>query len=459
MKKIISIGMACLIACVILMSPSKVRAEGETPIYTYEDLELIRENPSGSYTLMNDIDCTGQTWTPVDFTGYFDGRGHALLNLSITDVSQSVRTTYDGNMKTYDTCFAGFFGCLENALVRDLTLAGVNVDINIERDCFAGGLAGYTDGATIDNCKLEGTVSLHVKGAMFGVGGIVGFGNGTITNTTADMTLINVDLDASTRDEEFLGGAYGAGYIDLDNDDINLKGYVSDHGYVHSGGMVGMYALYPAGYEYAGYITNVRVSQDSKIFFFEDNTNRRAYCDPVNGEVLNWTYAFSGCSAPSKDVFRNETMDYSKDLYPHGDCSNTDFTEETVEGSCESFGYTLHTCSVCGYSYKDSFTLKPHNLSGEVITYEEATTEKEGLECQVCATCGESVYTRTEKIVPTPTPTPEIEKETPAETEDKSGEGGSVLTTVLLALLILVAVAITAFAFITLFKPKKGRRK
>ncbi|MBP5298548.1 MAG: hypothetical protein J6Z09_05310 [Lachnospiraceae bacterium] len=465
MKNIVKLSLAVLIAGVILSCPIRSKASEAINIYSFEDLKAMKDNPSGNYVLKNDIDCSGEEWIPFDFSGTLDGENHGLLNLNITDVSDGVRTTYDGNMKTYDTVFSGLFGCIENGTVKNLGLYGINVDVNIEKDCFVGTIAGYMDGGTIDNCVVEGNASLHVKGVMFGVGGIVGFGNGKIVNTKAETTLVNVDLDASTRDEEFLGGAYAAGYIDLDNDDINLKGYVSDHGYVHSGGMVGMYGLYPAGFEYAGYITNTRVSQDSKIFFFEDNTNRRAYCDPVNGEVLNWTYAFTGCQAPSKDSFRNETMDYSKDLYPHGDCGTDEasFTAEVIAGTHESFGYTLHTCPTDGYSFKDSYTLKVHDLGeGEEII--APTLDSFGLEKKVCKTCGAEVYTAIDKLTPTPTPSPEIKE------ESREGEDGPVgrsvtflgsVGSILLIVLLIVAVIITIIAFRVILKSgkKHGRRK
>ena len=472
MNSLIKWGLGCLIASVILIAPNKVHAaSGAVEIYTFEDLNKIHENPSGDFILMNDIDCSGEEWTPVEtFSGTFDGTGHGLLNIKVTGVTNELRTTYDGNMKTYDTCFSGMFGILEGATVKNLSLYGIDIDVNVEKDCFVGCLAGYADQSTIDNCVIQGNASLHVKGAMFGVGGIVGFGNGKIVNTQVDATLVNVDLDAATRDEEFLGGAYAAGYLDLDNDDINLQGYVSDHGYVHSGGMVGMYGLYPAGHEYAGYITNTRVSQESKIFFFEDNTNRRAYCDPVNGEVLNWTYAFTGCAAPSKDIFRNETMDYSRDLYPHMNCATEEssFTAEVIEGSDNAFGYTLHTCPACGYSYTDNYTLKVHDLGEPEIVY-EPTTEKEGLEKRICKTCGASVYSRVDKLTPTPT-LELVEEIVDSESDDVKGKDGPTgksvtfvgsITSIVLIILLIAAVVITVIAFRVILKSgkKHGRRK
>ena len=46
-----------------------------------------------------------------------------------------------------------------------------------------------------------------------------------------------------------------------------------------------MYILYPLGTDYAGYINNTRV--EGIITFFEDNTDRRAYCKDSNLLALN----------------------------------------------------------------------------------------------------------------------------------------------------------------------------
>ena len=63
-------------------------------------------------------------------------------------------------------------------------------------------------------------------------------------------------LTKQKKNEQFLGGAYATGYIGLDNCNVKVNGFVSDYGYVHNGGLVGMFALYPAGTQYTSYITN-----------------------------------------------------------------------------------------------------------------------------------------------------------------------------------------------------------
>ena len=53
-------------------------------IYTRAELDAIRNNPGGSYILMNDIDLSGKNWTPIpEFWGTLDGNGHSIDNMTI----------------------------------------------------------------------------------------------------------------------------------------------------------------------------------------------------------------------------------------------------------------------------------------------------------------------------------------------------------------------------------------
>lgn len=407
LKGILTVALTAMVSSI----PFIVKADGENYIYTKDDLMKIAEDPTASYVLMDDIDMSDAEWKPIDFTGNFDGNNHAILNLKITETSEAIRTTYDGNYKVYDTSFAGMFGALENASVKNLTLLGIDVNVQKDAPCFVGTIAGFAEGSNIENCHIEGMVRLDANSKMFGVGGIVGYGgNGAILNTYTDTTLICIDHDAENRDEQFMGGAYSAGYIDVNGCSIHIHGYDSDHGYVHNGGLVGMYILYPLGCDYKGYINNTRV--EGKITFFEDNTDRRAYCKDFMGEVMNWTYEYVGNSSDFKP---DEIKDYSKDLLPHY-CTGNNFSEEVFSGDCEQFGFTTFTCNECGeYSYKGNYTKKLHSL-GEAETVTEPTLEIEGLSKSICTNCQAEVY----EILPVLEPVveePVIIEEEPKEIE------------------------------------------
>lgn len=374
-------------------------------ISSYEELLSMRENPSGVYRLTESIDMAGRAWEPLDFSGELDGGGHALLNLEVTAVGETIATTYDGNYKTYDTAFAGLFGTLTGASVHDLSLWNLRVTVDSDMPCFIGAVAGYTEDSRIANCTVQGTLELTAHDRMFGVGGFVGYGSGTLESCQGDFTLICTDTDAQTRDEQFMGGAYAAGHLNAKDCTVAIDGYDSDHGYVHNGGLVGMYIFYPAGLDFHGEITNNTVT--GQITFFEDNTNRRAYCNGFIGEIMNWDFTNGG---NTDDFTRNEVFDYSVNLRPHA-CMDPSYTESVTPAGCDTFGYTTRTCSVCGYSERDAYTLFQHQWG----TWTEAlapTVQQAGREEAACILCGAA---ESREVPPLPPPEPSVPAPEPAE--------------------------------------------
>ena len=365
-----------------------------TEISTYEELLSIRDDPSGAYRLTGDIDMAGRAWEPLDFSGELDGGGHALLNLETASTGPATAVTYDGNYKTYDTSFSGLFGTLTDASVHDLALWNVRVTVEAGGPCFIGAIAGYTQDSTITDCTVQGVLELTAHDRMFGVGGFVGYGNGALARCRGDFTLICTDTGVQTRDEQFMGGAYAAGRLDVRDCVISIDGYVSDHGYVHNGGLVGMYIFYPAGLDFRGEIVDNSVT--GQITFFEDNTDRRAYCNGFIGEIMNWDFVNGGNTS---SFVRNEVFDYSADLRPHT-CRDPSYTETVTPAGCDTYGYTTRTCAVCGYSETCRYTLFRHQWGGWTETV-PAAVGRSGQERAVCTLCG-AVETRETPPLPIP---------------------------------------------------------
>ena len=116
----------------------------------------------GHVKLSSNIDLQDMSWTPIGpswtspFRGHFDGAGYTISGLNVT------------NARTY----YGFFGCLDNAMVENLTLKGQVYCA--EPYARVGGLAGYAIGdVTIRNCGSAVNVSALARGCE-GVGGLVG---------------------------------------------------------------------------------------------------------------------------------------------------------------------------------------------------------------------------------------------------------------------------------------------
>ena len=67
---------------------------------------------------------------------------------------------------------------------------------------------------------------------------------------------------------------------------------------------------------------------------------------------------------------------------------NYDIT--VVDPTCTESGYTLYTCTVCGYSYRDEVVEATGHSWGEWTVTKEATCEEAGEETRTCANCGET---------------------------------------------------------------------
>ena len=150
-------------------------------IGTADGLKLFRDIVNGSNgqtqnrgacaVLTADIDLNNEEWTPIGpsessaYTGTFDGQGHTVRNLSIT-----------GDVKR-----AGLFGCVIGGAIRKLTVAG-SVSCTVDQG-WCGGIAGYAERETIENCASLCTVSYTGKDAR--VGGIVGY-----VPSSSSMTII-----------------------------------------------------------------------------------------------------------------------------------------------------------------------------------------------------------------------------------------------------------------------------
>ena len=122
----------------------------------------VKKYVEGHVKLSGNIDLEDMSWTPIGpswtspFRGHFDGAGYTISGLNVT----KARTYY------------GFFGCLDNATVENLTLKGQVYCA--EPYARVGGLAGYAIGdVTIRNCGSAVNVSALARGCE-GVGGLVG---------------------------------------------------------------------------------------------------------------------------------------------------------------------------------------------------------------------------------------------------------------------------------------------
>ena len=215
--------------------------------------EAAQKDRSINCTLTADIDLTGKDWSPIgtnfynSYTGTFDGGGHTIMGLTVTTNDQ----------------YVGLFGRLGRAgTVKNVVMDGIQITCN-HRLGYAGGVAGFSWGGTIENCSVSGSVSGTIC-----AGGVVGIQwEASITGCSSSATVkgtLNVGgVAGQTSFGATLTACYATGnvIIEIDrtqnisggglvgfNDGISLlscyaTGNVtstgSGTGYVHIGGFLG----------------------------------------------------------------------------------------------------------------------------------------------------------------------------------------------------------------------------
>ena len=157
-----------------------IESDGSYTVTSADGLMNIAELVNGgksdiNITLTADIDLTGKDWTPIgtdydnSYKGTFDGGGHTITGLTFTTNDE----------------FAGLFGWLNRAgSVKNVVMEGVQITSNQIYGGSIGGVVGYGWG-TIENCSVSGSVS----GTVY-VGGVVGVQiGGSITGCSSSATV------------------------------------------------------------------------------------------------------------------------------------------------------------------------------------------------------------------------------------------------------------------------------
>ncbi len=332
--------------------------EGYTEISSIEDFLSIEENPYENYILMTDLSFKNIDYTPINFYGNFDGNNHTIYDLKTSSLNSDTNVSVDGNAKNYDTYFSGLFGQLVDASVKNLNIKACDIRIETNENCFIGGIAGYIENSSIIGCSVQGYMSLYSKNIMCGIGGIAGFGYGNIYECDTDVVLVVVDENSSSvKCEQFMGGILSTGYADVEKCSVNIKGYASIHGYAHEGGLIGMYFVHTSDKTHVGYVKDNTVN--GYITFFENNSDRRAYCSEYVGEKLNRYVEIDNNSTVS--FKRDERFDYSKILLPE-ECLNPVYEEIITDPTSTEMGYTTYNCKNCEYSYIADYTFPVKEL-------------------------------------------------------------------------------------------------
>ena len=173
--------------------------------------EAAQKDRSINCTLTADIDLTGKDWSPIgtnfynSYTGTFDGGGHTIMGLTVTTNDQ----------------YVGLFGRLGKAgTVKNVVMEGVQITSNHSLG-YAGGVAGFSWGGTIENCSVSGSVSGTVS-----VGGVVGIQwEASITGCSSSATVKGMvkvgGVAGETNSGATMAACYATGNVTIEIDPIN----------------------------------------------------------------------------------------------------------------------------------------------------------------------------------------------------------------------------------------------
>lgn len=179
-------------------------------IYSSVDLDIVRNYPTYSFKLMNDIDMSSYaSFEPiVDYKGTFDGNGKKIANLKISKSGVS-------NVGLFANTIAG--SVIKDLILEDVSVIGgsytgalvgesvgniYNVIVIGEVKAPAtnvGGLVGRKNGGLIENCYTAG----NITGASSNVGGIAGVSTNS-ASITSSYSKMNITASGNS-----IGGLIG----------------------------------------------------------------------------------------------------------------------------------------------------------------------------------------------------------------------------------------------------------
>ena len=194
-----------------LMDTDKPIDQPPLAISNAEDIDTyMRTNLVGNFFLTNDIDLSGiQNWIPIGaksnadnapelFQGIFDGKGYAIKNLKIDS----------------DNNFKGFFGRIDNALIKDVEF----LDVNIRGGATVGTLTGAIRAeSVIERVSVTGNIEGNTE-----IGGLAGR-VATVNTKTGYNTIKDCYVNANITAHAVSNNSMAAGIVAVSKNPSNVN--------------------------------------------------------------------------------------------------------------------------------------------------------------------------------------------------------------------------------------------
>lgn len=178
--------------------------------------------------LANNINISGFDWDPIGgsstkFNGIFDGAGYKINGLT-EGTSASPRILDKTNT------YIGLFGKLgANAIIKNLNLLNVNINVSYPELLYVGGIAATTtgtgdgrSGTQIDGCRVDGNINVQNERGNIWAGGLIGMQfRGSILNSVSNVNVSATETTGTSwgkTDEQYwveVGGISGLNFWGL----------------------------------------------------------------------------------------------------------------------------------------------------------------------------------------------------------------------------------------------------
>ena len=228
-----------------------------TPVRTAKDLDAIREDLYGWYVLENDIDLsTIANWIPIGayeenyefapgewwrhaFKGIFDGNGHTINNLQITEL-------------TTDKC--ALFGAVANGIIQNLRMNNSRLEFTAERPYVAPlvGILKQDEGQVciVKDCEVVNTSikvrTINAKSTFHSFTGLCGGAWGGLVENCIVNGKMQLEIAGKGGGELYVGSILGEAY----NDTRNCKSHYD----------INVHFVMPVEGEYKAYIGGLQSS-------------------------------------------------------------------------------------------------------------------------------------------------------------------------------------------------------
>ena len=202
------------------------------------DMVSAGNNYSGKYFLLtNNISLSNQSWMPIGdethpFKGNFDGGGHTIDSLNITNDSYQYKGLFGrieyGSIVNVDlkhlnitgtwgsTTIGGFAARIDQTIIQNCSASGIisysSSISSTSQEQYYGGFVGICSAGTISKCTNHTRIKIYASNRSYIVGGIVGLvlGNSQIVDCCNAASISVVEAGPGNGLYRYIGGILGS---------------------------------------------------------------------------------------------------------------------------------------------------------------------------------------------------------------------------------------------------------